>query len=85
MCVRVCPSVQQVRRLKSQLDQRQKNGAEIPVADGDDDLLENGLDPHILDLQSEPPVPRNLICLILITFSNRPFTTESDRTLNQLF
>ncbi|CAL8389409.1 unnamed protein product [Boreogadus saida] len=43
----------QVRRLKSQLDQRQKNGAEIPVADGDDDLLENGLDPHILDLQRD--------------------------------
>ncbi|XP_056445435.1 leucine-rich repeat flightless-interacting protein 2-like isoform X3 [Gadus chalcogrammus] len=43
----------QVRRLKSQLDQRQKNGSEIPVAEGDDDLLENGLDPHILDLQRD--------------------------------
>uniref|UniRef100_A0A8C4ZLT5 LRR binding FLII interacting protein 1 n=1 Tax=Gadus morhua TaxID=8049 RepID=A0A8C4ZLT5_GADMO len=42
-----------VRRLKSQLDQRQKNGSEIPVAEGDDDLLENGLDPHILDLQRD--------------------------------
>ncbi|CAL8309007.1 unnamed protein product [Merluccius merluccius] len=43
----------QVKRLKSQLDQRQKGGAEVLVANGDDDVLENGLDPHILDVQRD--------------------------------
>ncbi|KAM4601973.1 leucine-rich repeat flightless-interacting protein 2 [Polymixia lowei] len=41
----------QVRRLKSQLEQRQKNGTDSlgPEEDG----LENGLDSHILDLQRD--------------------------------
>lgn len=41
----------QVKRLKSQLEGKQRNGTEglSPEEDG----LENGMDPHILDLQSE--------------------------------
>lgn len=41
----------QVKRLKSQLEGKQRNGSEglSPEEDG----LENGMDPHILDLQSE--------------------------------
>ncbi|KAG7258612.1 hypothetical protein CRUP_012877 [Coryphaenoides rupestris] len=42
----------EVQLLKSQLDQRRGPGAEGLVADGDD-VLENGLDPHILDLQRD--------------------------------
>lgn len=43
----------QVRLLKSQLEQRQKNGTDglSPEEDG----LENGMDSHLLDLQSESP------------------------------
>ncbi|XP_056156980.1 leucine-rich repeat flightless-interacting protein 2 [Lampris incognitus] len=41
----------QVRRLKSQLEQRQKNGSEGVSLD--EDGLENGMDPHILDLQRD--------------------------------
>ncbi|XP_078147153.1 leucine-rich repeat flightless-interacting protein 2 [Centroberyx gerrardi] len=43
--------VDQVRRLKSQLEQRQKNGTDglSPEEDG----LENGMDSHILDLQRD--------------------------------
>lgn len=42
----------QVRLLKSQLDQRQKNGTD-GVQNLEGDGLENGMDSHLLDLQSE--------------------------------
>lgn len=41
----------QVRLLKSQLDQRQKIGSD-GVQDPKGDGLENGMDSHLLDLQS---------------------------------
>lgn len=42
----------QVRLLKSQLDQRQRNGTDgVPNPDGDG--LENGVDSHLLDLQRD--------------------------------
>ncbi|XP_059184029.1 leucine-rich repeat flightless-interacting protein 2 isoform X1 [Centropristis striata] len=42
----------QVRLLKSQLDQRQKNGTD-GVQDPEGDGLENGMDSHLLDLQRD--------------------------------
>ncbi|XP_029282964.1 leucine-rich repeat flightless-interacting protein 2 isoform X12 [Cottoperca gobio] len=42
----------QVRLMKSQLDQRQKNGTD-GVQDPEGSSLENGLDPHLLDLQRD--------------------------------
>ncbi|XP_075951008.1 leucine-rich repeat flightless-interacting protein 2 isoform X7 [Anarhichas minor] len=42
----------QVRLLKSQLDQRQKNGTD-EVQNPEGDCLENGVDSHLLDLQRD--------------------------------
>ncbi|XP_054483335.1 leucine-rich repeat flightless-interacting protein 2-like isoform X1 [Anoplopoma fimbria] len=42
----------QVRLLKSQLDQRQKDGTD-PVQNPEGDGLENGVDSHLLDLQRD--------------------------------
>ncbi|XP_028253504.1 leucine-rich repeat flightless-interacting protein 2 isoform X10 [Parambassis ranga] len=42
----------QVRLLKSQLDQRQKNGTDT-IQNPDQDSLENGTDTHLLDLQRD--------------------------------
>lgn len=48
-CVCVC---MQVRKLKATAEQKQKNGTE-ETGSMDEDDLQNGLDPHILDLQSK--------------------------------
>lgn len=42
----------QVRKLKATAEQKQKNGTE-EMGSTDEDDLQNGLDPHILDLQSK--------------------------------
>lgn len=44
--------VEQVRKLKSQLDQTQRNGTDDGTGP-DEDLLQNGMDPHIIDLQRD--------------------------------
>ncbi|XP_036396953.1 leucine-rich repeat flightless-interacting protein 2 isoform X1 [Megalops cyprinoides] len=44
--------VEQVRKLKAQLEQKQKNGTEESVSP-EADVLENGTDPHILDVQRD--------------------------------
>ncbi|KAG7467430.1 hypothetical protein MATL_G00153630 [Megalops atlanticus] len=44
--------VEQVRKLKAQLEQKQKNGTE-ESASPEGDVLENGTDPHILDVQRD--------------------------------
>lgn len=42
----------QVRKLKASAEQKQKNGTE-ETGSADEDDLQNGLDPHILDLQRD--------------------------------
>ncbi len=42
----------QVRKYKAIAEQKQKNGTE-ETGSTDEDDLQNGLDPHILDLQSK--------------------------------
>ncbi|XP_017570420.1 leucine-rich repeat flightless-interacting protein 2 isoform X11 [Pygocentrus nattereri] len=44
--------LEQVRKLKAVVEQKQKNGTEEAVSPDEDDL-QNGLDPHILDLQRD--------------------------------
>ncbi|XP_048090583.1 leucine-rich repeat flightless-interacting protein 2 isoform X11 [Alosa alosa] len=44
--------VDQVRKLKAQVDQTQRNGTDDGTGT-DEDLLQNGMDPHILDLQRD--------------------------------
>ncbi|XP_028810217.1 leucine-rich repeat flightless-interacting protein 2 isoform X6 [Denticeps clupeoides] len=44
--------VDQVRKLRAQLEQKQKNGKEEDTSP-DEDTLQNGTDPHIIDLQRD--------------------------------
>ncbi|XP_031414020.1 leucine-rich repeat flightless-interacting protein 2 isoform X5 [Clupea harengus] len=44
--------MEQVRKLRAQLDQAQRNGTDDGTGT-DEDLLQNGMDPHILDLQRD--------------------------------
>ncbi|XP_072539862.1 leucine-rich repeat flightless-interacting protein 2 isoform X15 [Salminus brasiliensis] len=44
--------LEQVRKLKAVVEQKQKNGTEEAVSPDENDL-QNGLDPHILDLQRD--------------------------------
>ncbi|XP_036425697.1 leucine-rich repeat flightless-interacting protein 2 isoform X3 [Colossoma macropomum] len=44
--------LEQVRKLKAVVEQKQRNGTEEAVSPDEDDL-QNGLDPHILDLQRD--------------------------------